>query len=167
MHHPPNLNDWQEPEDMERLPTQPHNWLSRWKQTILRYWSPEKIKAPKVDPSLPDLTGVERSAEVFRYSILSTEYWISPKGYLREWFRFNLRIASILIVPMLLVVPIITFALGQFSTWVSLLAATTANMILFPLSALLAVGLISALVYLGKSVVISRRMRRPPPGYYD
>lgn len=146
---------------------EPKNWVTRILQFILSFWHPKDIVPPKVDPELPILSGVERSAEVFRYSMLSTEYWLSPKGRLREWLRLNARLASILIVPMLLVVPIITFTLGQFKTWAELLAVTTSTMVLFPLSAILVVALVSALVYACRS--LSRRSPRrgaPYDQYY-
>lgn len=143
----------------------PTNWVTRCRQFILQHWRPEVIEPPKVDPDLPALTGVERSAEVFRYSMLSTEYWLSPKGRLREWLRFNAKIASVLIIPMLLVVPLITFTLGQFKTWAELLAATTTSMVLFPLSALLVIALISAIVYACRS--FSRRGPRRDGYYYQ
>lgn len=145
----------------------PHNWVSRCRQVILRHWRPEVIGPPRADPDLPQLTAAERSAEVMRYSVLSTEYWLSPKGCLREWLRFNTRLASILVVPTLLVVPLITFALGQFKTWVELVVATTTGMILFPLSALLVAGLISALVYLGKALSRRQQHQRRDPCYYQ
>ena len=135
---------------------------------MLSHWRPEPIPPPSVDPDLRKFSGVERSAEVMRYSVLSLEFWLSPKGFLREWLRLNWKLAMLLIIPVLLVVPIITFALGQFKTWASLLAATTANIILFPLSALLLVGLVSGLLYIVKTVMIMRasRNRRQSP-YYD
>jgi hypothetical protein len=120
-----------------------------------------------VDPDLPELNGVERSAEVFRFTTLSTEHWLSPKGYLREWLRFNAKVFVCLLIPSLLVVPLITFTLGQFLTWAALIAATTASIILFPLSALIFIGLISGLVYLGKSLLMMRRMRDGRRGPYD
>jgi hypothetical protein len=134
-------------------------------QFILHFWHPHDIEQPKVDPELPTLTGVERSAEVFRFSMLSTEYWLSPKGRLREWLRFNFRLASVLIIPMLLVVPLITFTLGQFKTWAELLAATTTSMVLFPLSALLVIALVSAIVFACRS--FTRRGPRRDPYYYQ
>jgi hypothetical protein len=168
--HPPHLPDedderWAGHDDPPMVRQVPKNWVTRFLQFILRFWHPKDIEPPKVDPELPTLTGVERSAEVFRYSMLSTEYWLSPKGLLREWLRFNARLASILIIPMLLVVPIITFTLGQFKTWAELLAVTTSTMVLFPLSALLVVALISALVFACRS--LARRNPRRDPYYYQ
>ncbi|HSJ04216.1 MAG TPA: hypothetical protein VK956_17250, partial [Verrucomicrobium sp.] len=104
------------------------------------------------------------TAEVFRYTFSAAEFWLSPGGWLREWIRFNLRLAAFLLVPSLLVVPLVTCALRQFSTWTDLLATTTSKMILFPLSALLVVGLICGLVYLAKSF---QHRPRPRPSHYE
>jgi len=160
----PNPNQhWQEDDDeLERRlevlpPAGPNNWVRRLKLSLLKHWNPVEIQAPKVDPELPDLNGVERSAEVFRFTALHSEHWLSPKGFLREWVRFNAKVFMLLLIPSLLVVPLITFTLGQFLTWTALIVATTSSMILFPLSALLVVGLISALVYLAKSFLMMRQ----------
>lgn len=56
--------------------------------------------------------------------------------------------------------------LSTITTWTTLLVQTTSNLILFPLSALLMVGLVSAVVFLAKSIQ-SRYPRRPPHGYYE
>jgi hypothetical protein len=136
------------------------------KTAILKHWKPEEIRPPTVDPDLPYQTGVERSAEVFRYSVLAVEHWLSPTGCVREWLRFNARIAIILAVPSVMIVPMITYSLTQFTTWTTLLVQTTSNLILFPLSALLMVGLVSAVVFLAKSLQ-GRYPRRPPPGFYE
>lgn len=104
-----------------------------------------------------------------RYSMRKAEYWLSPKGHLREWLRFNMKLALLLAVPALLVVPVITFALGQFGIWATTLSQTTSTMVLFPLSALLVIGLISGLVYVTKSILIMRlrhsQQRRDPYSY--
>ena len=145
----------------------PNNWVRRLRIYLSQHWNPEKLEAPKVDPDLPELNGVERSAEVFRYTTLSTEHWLSPKGYLREWLRFNAKVFACLLIPSILVMPLVTLTLGQFVTWAALIAATTASVILFPLSALIFIGLISGLVYLGKSLLLMRRMRDGRRGGYE
>lgn len=120
-----------------------------------------------VDIDLEHLSGLERSAEVIRYMSGKFEYWISPGGALREWLRFNLRVAFSLAVPVVLVAPLVTLALGQVQSWVDLLARTTSNLILFPLSVLLVIGLVSGLFYIGHSIMLMRMRahRRDPYGY--
>jgi hypothetical protein len=97
-----------------------------------------------VDPDLPNLGGVQRSAEVFRYSILSIEWWLSPQGTLREWLRLNGKISSVLLIPALLVVPLVTFILWQIAKWMGFLVGIAGNILVFPLLALLAIGVIAA-----------------------
>ena len=84
------------------LAVRPKAGLRKW---ITQNWHPAKVEAPKVDPALPILNEVQRSAEVFRYSVLRTEYWLSPSGTLREWIRLNLMVALIIGTPALVVVP--------------------------------------------------------------
>ena len=72
-----------------------------------------------------------------------------------------------LVVPALVVAPLVTLALGQFRAWVDLIVSTTSNLVLFPLSALLVIGLISGLISIGRSIMIMRirqQQRRDPYG---
>jgi hypothetical protein len=159
----PHPNDEQE-DSWPRQPAQPSkvnpNLARRARGLVLRHWDPKKLEPPGIDPELLHLTPVERASEVFRYTVLSLEYWLSSGGALREWIRLNLRVALTLAVPSLLVVPLITFALREINVWVALVIASTSNFILFPLSALLIVGLISALVHLARSVLAARHPQR-------
>jgi len=121
-----------------------------------------------VDHDLPRLSAVERSAEVIRYSLRSFEYWLSPGGGLREWFKFNLRLAIVLAVPSLLVAPLVTLALRQFNIWIDLITRTTSNFVLVPLSVLLVIGLIAGLISIGRSILVMRmrqQQRRDPYNY--
>ncbi len=78
--------------------------------------------------------------------------------------RFNIRLALVLAVPALLLSPLITFMLGQLSAWSTMLAQTTSRMILFPLSALLIVGLVCGLIYITRALAQQRPRRNP---YYE
>lgn len=161
---PPDDEDDDGPWRDRPVPSVPApNWVRRTRRLVLQHWQPTPLAAPQVDPELPRLTALERSAEVFRYWIHRFEYWLSPMGWLREWLRFNLRFALLLAVPSLLVVPLISFALGQLSSWSALLAQTTSRMILFPLSALMIVGLVSGLIYIGRAIA----QQRPRRSYYE
>ena len=142
----------------------PPTWAKKLRMFLQSEWNQESVPEPQVDPELPNLSAIERSAEVFRYTAHKTEYWISPRGFIREWFRFNLRIAVILGIPSFFVVPIITYALTQFTTWTNLLATTVTNMIVFPIMALIVIGLISTLVFLARALNRRQGQRRDP--YY-
>ena len=141
-------------------------WVRRTSGLITTTWSPQPLSPPRVDPELTQFSGVERSAEVFRYSLRLAEYWLSPGGFFREWIRLNVRIALALLVPSALVVPLVTYTLQQFSVWTELLTTTTSKMVLFPLSALLVVGLVWGLVHLARSFQ-GRPRQRHPHQYYE
>src|SRR4051812_4747022 len=95
---------------------------------IKEHWHPEPIQPPEVDPDLPRLTGLQRATESLRYSILSVEWWLSPNGKLREWLRINGKLGSVLLIPAVLVVPLITFILWQMSKWVGWLVSIAGNL---------------------------------------
>lgn len=113
----------------------------RFRDFLRRHWNPEKIKPPKVDPELEDLDPVTRSAEVVRFSLLSLEWWLSPNGTLREWFKLNGKISSILIIPAVLVMPLVTFILWQCAKWMGWLVGIAGNLILFPLIGIVGIGI--------------------------
>jgi len=139
-------------------------WVRQTRGLVFPTWEPKPLPPPRVDSQLGFFNSVERSAEVFRYTFQKAEYWLSPGGLLREWIRLNLRIACVLVIPALLVAPLVTCALRQISIWISLLNTTTSALVLFPLSALLVLGLVCALVYLGKSF---QQRPRPRQTYYE
>jgi hypothetical protein len=120
--------------------------IDRIKQLLRRHWCPQKIEAPIVDPALKDLDGAQRSAEVVRYSILSLEWWLSPNGTLREWLKLNGKIGSVLLIPAVLVVPLVTFILWQIAHWMTWLVSICGNLILFPFAALVAAAVIYGVV---------------------
>jgi hypothetical protein len=163
--HPDDDDDESDGWDNRPTPSvPPPNLMRRTRSLVLQQWNPKPLPPPRVDPALPQFNALERSAEVFRYSANRLEYWISPSGWLREWLRFNIRLALLLAIPSLLVVPLITFALGQLSVWSDMLAHTTSRMILFPLSALLIVGLVCGLIYITRSIAWQRPRRH---SYYE
>jgi hypothetical protein len=125
--------------DLKALPATKRQWL--------RFWEPSQLEEPQVDPDLRHLNQVQRSAEVLRYSILRTEYWISPHGTLREWLRLNVAIAMVLGIPSLLIVPVVTYLFNEFVTWSDLLVKIATNLAVLPGALLLAVGLFSALAF--------------------
>src|SRR3954447_1404674 len=102
------------------------NLIHRLKQQ----WNPQPIPQPHVDPELSKLNGLQRAAESFRYTILSIEWWLSPNGKLREWLRLNGRISSVLIIPAVLIVPLVTVILWQIWQWTGWLVAIAGNLIL-------------------------------------
>lgn len=167
MRSPPPDHDEREGDEWEEHPTPslpPPNWVRRTRSLVLRHWEPTPLPPPRVDPDLANFTALERSAEVFRYTLHRLEYWLSPRGWLREWFRFNIRLSLVLAIPSFLVAPLITFALSQLSAWSALLADTTSRLILFPLSALLIVGLACGLIHTARAIAYHRPRRH---SYYE
>ena len=120
---------------------------ARLRQWITNHWHPAPVGAPKVDPELPVLNDVQRSAEVLRYSLLKTEYWLSPSGTLREWLRLNTVVALILGIPALFVVPLVTWLLSEFVMWSELLVQIAKNLAVFPVLAVLAVAFITGIFF--------------------
>ena len=110
----------------------------RFWQFIRQQWQPKAGKPPVVDPELTEMCSIERSAEVTRYSILSLEWWLSPKGTLREWLRLHSKLGCLLLIPAALILPVITFILWQIAGWMGALLSIASHLILFPLAALLA-----------------------------
>jgi len=168
--------DWDEPSPQQpprQVPTVPTTttWAKQMRQIVIRRWQPEPLPEPVVDQDLPHLSAIERSAETISYTCRRFEYWLSPQGTLREWLKFNLRLAIGLAVPCLLVAPLVTLALKQFNAWIDLITRTTSNLVLVPLSALLVIGLIAGLVSIGRSILVMRMrqqqgQRRDPYNNY-
>jgi len=87
------------------------------------------------------MSGPQRSAEVIRYSILSVEYWLSPLGRLREWFRLNSTLSMWLLIPSVLVLPLITWILYLVAGWATIIAG---HLLVLPL-AIVVVGLLRSI----------------------
>ena len=115
-----------------------------WRKPPSRLWNPQPIQPPKVDRELTKLPPIERSAEVIRYSVLKAEFWISRRGALREWLRINCLGALVIGIPALFIIPIITFILGQFVTWMAFLALAAWNLVRFIGSVIAAIALITS-----------------------
>lgn len=62
-----------------------------------------------------------------RHALLSAEYWLSRSGWLREWIRFNLWLAVVLIVSAVLIVPPVTALLEGVRDWSGLVSVTLVN----------------------------------------
>jgi hypothetical protein len=117
------------------------------------HWQPKPIQPPKVDPALEKLTGAQRSAEVIRFGILSLEFWLSPLGRLREWVRLNSKLSAILLIPAVLVLPLILLITGQLVQWLALLISVSGKLIILPVAALAAAGVITLTIMLLRAVI--------------
>ena len=130
------------------MSTPNNNWWLKLKE----WFHPTPIDPPKVDPEFPAMCGLQRSAESVRYSILSLEYWLSASGKLRIWVKNNMLLASLLAVPVLIVMPLIGLMLWQLVSWIGMLVSISGSLILFPILALIAVLTIVVIVNLIKSI---------------
>ena len=128
----------------DMIPVRNSNRRHRIRDFFRRHWNPESIEPPKVDPELEDLDAATRAAEVIRFSLLSLEWWLSPQGKLREWLKLNGRIASMLVIPAVLVMPLVTLIIWQVAKWMNWLTGIAGHLIMFPLIAL--AGIIVSLV---------------------
>jgi hypothetical protein len=132
---------------------EPANNVSPWRQFLQRHWQPTPIEPPIADAEIEKLNGLQRSAEVFRFNLLSLEWWLSPNGRLREWLKLHGKISSILLIPAVLVVPLVTFILWQIATWIAFLVQIAGGLIVLPLAALAAAILITGVVILTRMLL--------------
>ena len=125
----------------------PQSLIATLGATLTAAWQPTPIAAPEVDPDLTELSGVERSAEVFRYKLLQLEYALSSGGGLRAWLKLNLLVSFLLGIPALFVVPVITLLLSSFATWTAFLFQTALNILYTLLTIVAIVAVVMALGY--------------------
>lgn len=96
----------------------------------IREWNPQPLKRPTVHPQLLEMDALARAAEVTRYGLARAEYWLSPEGWLREWWRRFLFLAAAIGAPAALLVPIITFVLTAIAAWVGLMVGIVTGLVL-------------------------------------
>ena len=166
MNHSPD--EWEEDQHLPQHPSTvvSPTWPKRLKKMFTRHWQPKALPAPVVDTELPHLNGIERAAEVIRFILTTLEHWLSPSGRLREFIKMNARLAIAIAVPVIIVAPLVTLALEQLKAWVALLTTTMSSFVLFPLSVLLCVLLVSGMVFIGRSI-LAMRMRSSRPDSYN
>lgn len=101
-----------------------------------------------------------------RFTFSRLEYALSPLGHLREFMKLNVRLAIAMAIPALLVAPLVTLAIQQFKTWVTMITETLSSFVLFPLSVVLSIILVCGMVYIGRSVLELRMRSSRREGYY-
>lgn len=109
---------------------------------------PVPLEQPRVDPDLTTLSPIVRSAEVIRYSARRLEYWLSPRGELRCWFKLNVLVGLLLAIPVVVVAPIVTLFLLTMATWSEYLLATVVNMLLALLAIVGIVAILTGALFL-------------------
>jgi len=91
------------------------------------------------------MPALQRCAAVFRYSVLRLEFWTSPGGGLRNWLRLNVGFALLIGIPAVVLVPIISILLGQFTHWSHSLVEIAENLLQFLLLSWVVVAFVTAL----------------------
>lgn len=114
-------------------------------QLMKKHWNPKPITPPTVDEKLPNMNGVQRSTESFRYITLKTEHWLSPNGRLREWMRHHMLLSAVLAVPAFLVLPIIGFILWQLVKCLGMLTFLAGHLLILTILALVALMVINTI----------------------
>ena len=131
----------------ESLPaTRARGLPARIKSMWASAWRPMPVPVPAVDPDLPRMGFVPRSAEVMRFQVLRLEHALSPGGGLRCWLKLNALLALGLAIPALLLVPPITWILAGMATWSAYLAAVVLNLLLALVYAILIAAILSTVV---------------------
>jgi len=128
------------------------NEENKWWRTIREWFKPTPIDPPTVDPEFAEMCGLQRSAESLKFGILTFEYWVSASGKLRIWIKNNMLLASLLAVPVLIVMPLLGLLLWQLVSWIGMLVSLAGNLILFPILALIAVLCIVVVINIIKSL---------------
>jgi hypothetical protein len=125
-----------------------------------RAWQPFPLAEPRVDPDLPHLPAIVRTAEVLRYQALRLEYALSPDGALRGWAKLNLLAFLVLGIPVALFVPALTLLLGFLATGTALFLEAAVNLLLAFL-ALLAIVVVGTAIGAALMQVVRLLNRRP------
>jgi hypothetical protein len=129
-----------------------NNRITRLWRHIRQSWHPTPLEKPVVDEMFPEMDALQRSAESFRYSFLSWEFWMSPNGQVREWLRHNTRAALFIGVPALILLPIIGIALAQMAAWTIALSIIAGHLIIIPVLLVVLVLVVLSLIKLIKSI---------------
>ena len=67
-------------------------------------------------------------------------------------------VSILLSMPALLIVPVVTWLLGQFATWAELLAQILPHLLVFPLAAVVVIAVLSAvLIVLRTGLLLVKR----------
>jgi len=122
-------------------------------------WQPVPTSAPVIDHELNELATSERITEVCRYHLLRLEYGVSCGGGLRAWLRLNVLVATVVLIPALLVVPVLTMLSGSFATLTAFLLQAAINLFLSVLTAIATVAAVLVFVSVMKVLWLGNRGR--------
>ena len=117
----------------------------------------EPLPPPAINSELEMLGAISRSTECLRHFVLSTEYWLSPNGRLRQWVKVNVFVAAFLLIPAAFLMPVISLILHEVDGWLSLLLSIALKVIL--LTALVSVVVLVIKHFPSSSPGSSRRRK--------
>lgn len=132
----------------------------RGTRCALLKWYPEPLTEPAVDPAVLECSALERTSRILLYSVLKLEYAVSSDGLLREWARLWLRLSLALLIPSVLALPVLVFAINQIqeiATALSILLSTLLSIVTTLVTIAAIVATVITLVY---AAVKSRRQQQ-------
>ena len=118
---------------------------SLWR--LLTGFDPQPIAPPHLDPNLLTEPSITRAAGILHHQLHRIEYGLSPGGALRAWIKLCLRIAVVIGVPALILLPILSilFYLAGWGTGLMLYRNPDRRAMAF---ILWTSGLVSSLLFL-------------------
>jgi len=109
------------------------------RQASAELWKPEPVRPPRIESDLVARPGFERALLALGYGFRRFEYFLSPRGTLREWIRLCLFIGTALLVASFLVVPPLGLLVSELVLVAGSLSAIAQHMTIV-LTVALAVG---------------------------
>ena len=79
------------------------------------------IEKPTIADDFHDLSVLQRVTESIRYNVFCLEYFLSPKGGLRQWIKINVSLLLLFGIPILFFVPLVTYLMSGLATMSELL----------------------------------------------
>jgi len=108
------------------VPVSQVSWRRPVKDIVL---STGTIPEPRVVADFDQLPVSQKIVEVLRYNMLSFERFVSPKGELRRWFQFNLRLLFFFAIPLVFAIPLLSLLIAvtlKGKTWAEIMAEFSA-----------------------------------------
>jgi len=113
----------------------------------------QAVSAPRINPKLTRLPVFERSAEVLRYTLWRTEYWLSPGGTLHAVLRLSVKLALLIGIPVLLIGPVVLLLLEGAAAALASLVSIAVNLAAMSFSLIIAVLGIAVLTALVRTLL--------------
>jgi len=117
-------------------------------------WRAVPLDPPTLNEQIESPNPIIRSAEVFRFSLLRLEFWISPTGHIRAWLRLNLFILAVVGIPAVTIAPLIVWLLSEIAAAIALALQIVEGLAL--------IALYSLLLFVGLQVFRSIRKKTSP-----